>query len=193
MKMIEMRTCVDKDGRLVISEKTVGGAGFNPGDEVYVSLAVAKGETHPSPIHLSTTEPSNIIINPDDEDVFAPEDELHIPDVLLEAAGIPKDCSLGAFGGNGSLVFYNADEDEEDELEDESEDEGDLFVPGELLEAAGIPEDSDLDIIFTDGAIVIMEADILDNLPDELRDLFGNIGIDPDTVREVMRKEGYFV
>ena len=43
MKMIEMRTCVDKDGRLTISEKTVEEAGFNSGDEVYVSLAPAKG------------------------------------------------------------------------------------------------------------------------------------------------------
>lgn len=143
MKMIKMHTCVDKDGRLVISEKIVEEAGFNPGDEVYVSLAAAKDETHPCPRHLSTTEPSDIIVHPDDEDEFAPEDGLHIPDVLLEAAGIP--------------------------------------------------EDSDLNIIYTDGAIVITEADILDNLPDELRDLFANIGVDPDTVREVMRKEGYFV
>ena len=143
MKMIKMHTCVDKDGRLVISEKIVEEAGFNPGDEVYVSLATAKEETHLCLIHLSITEPSDIIVHPDDEDEFAAEDELHIPDVLLEAAGIP--------------------------------------------------EDSDINIIYTDGAIVITEADILDNLPDELRELFANIGIDPDTVREVMRKEGYFV
>lgn len=143
MKMIEMRTCVDKDGRLTISEKTVEEAGFNSGDEVYVSLAPAKGETHPCPIHFISTEPSDAVVHPDDEDELAPEDE--------------------------------------------------LCIPGEMLEAAGIPKDSDLNIIYTDGAIVIMQADILDNLPDELRELFANIGVNPDTVREVMRKEGYFV
>jgi len=142
MKMIEMRTCVDKDGRLIIPEKTVEEAGFNPGDEVYVSLVDAKEETHPCLINL-TTEPSDTVVHPDDDDEFAPEDE--------------------------------------------------LYILGEMLEIVGIPEDSDLNIIYTDGAIVIMEADILDNLPDELRELFANIGVEPDTVREVMRKEGYFV
>lgn len=143
MKMIEMRTCVDKDGRLVIPEKTVEEAGFNPGDEVYVSLAAAKEETHPCLRHLITTEPLDTVVHSDDDDEFAPEDE--------------------------------------------------LCIPGEMLEAAGIPRDSDLNIIYTDGTIVIMEADILDNLPDELRELFANIGVNPDTVREIMRKEGFFV
>lgn len=69
----------------------------------------------------------------------------------------------------------------------------DLTLPNELLEAAEIPEGSDLNIVCADRAIVIMEADILDNLPDELRELFDQLGINPDTVREVMRKEGYFV
>lgn len=78
-------------------------------------------------------------------------------------------------------------------LEDRQCDEDDLHVPVEFLEAAGIPEGSDLEIICTAGAIVIMEADILDNLPEDLRGLFGDLGISPDTVREVMRKEGYFV
>ena len=35
--------------------------------------------------------------------------------------------------------------------------------------------------------------DILDNLPNDLRELFNMLGIDPGVVREVMRKEGYFV
>ncbi|MGI1660251.1 MAG: hypothetical protein ACRKFN_15025 [Desulfitobacterium sp.] len=143
MKMIKMCTCVDKDGRLVISEKIVEEAGFNSGDEVYVSLVAAKEETHPCLINLITTEPSDTVVYPDDVDKFAPEDE--------------------------------------------------LCIPGEMLEAAGIPKDSDLNIIYTVGAIVITESDILDNLPDELRELFANIGVEPDTVREVMRKEGYFV
>jgi bifunctional DNA-binding transcriptional regulator/antitoxin component of YhaV-PrlF toxin-antitoxin module len=143
MKMIEMCTCVDKDGRLVISETIVEEAGFNPGDEVHVSLAAAKSETYRSSMSLRTAEHSDTVVYPDDVDKFAPEDE--------------------------------------------------LCIPGEMLEAAGIPKDSDLIIIYTDGAIVITESDILDNLPDELRELFANIGVNPDTVREVMRKEGYFV
>ena len=43
------------------------------------------------------------------------------------------------------------------------------------------------------GAIVITGADILNNLPHELRGLFDELGVDPGTVREVMRKEGYYL
>lgn len=75
----------------------------------------------------------------------------------------------------------------------EDDDEGDMVLPNNLLEAAEIPEGSNLEIICITGAIVIMESDILDSLPDELRELFNELGIDPGTVREVMRKEGYFV
>lgn len=71
--------------------------------------------------------------------------------------------------------------------------EGDLTLPNDWLEAAQILEDSDLEVLCTPGAIVITGADILDNLPGELRELFDELGIDPGTVREVMRKEGYFV
>ena len=67
-----------------------------------------------------------------------------------------------------------------------------LTLPDLLLEAAEISEASDLEIVCVPGAIVILEADILDNLPDELHELFAALGINPDTVREVMRKEGYF-
>jgi len=73
------------------------------------------------------------------------------------------------------------------------DEEIDLTLPNDLLEAAEIPGGSDLEIICAAGAIVIMEADILDNLPDELRELLDMLGVDPGTVREVMRKEGYFV
>jgi hypothetical protein len=68
-----------------------------------------------------------------------------------------------------------------------------LTLPDLLLEAAEISEASALEIVCAPGAIVILEADILDNLPDELHELFTALGINPDTVREVMRKEGYFV
>lgn len=73
------------------------------------------------------------------------------------------------------------------------EGENNLTLPNTLLEAADIPEGSDLEIICAPGIIAIKEADILDNLPDEIRELFGQLGIHPSTVREVMRKEGYFV
>jgi len=75
----------------------------------------------------------------------------------------------------------------------QEDEDGDLSLPDDLLEAAEIPEGSDLEIVCTAGAIVIMESDILDGLPDELRELFEDLGIHPDTVREVMKKEGYFV
>lgn len=75
----------------------------------------------------------------------------------------------------------------------QDDEEGELTLPNDLLEAAEISEGSDLEIVCMAGAIVILESDVLDNLPDELRDLFGELGIDPETVREVMRKEGYFI
>lgn len=71
-------------------------------------------------------------------------------------------------------------------------DEGDaeITLPHKLLEAADIPVDSDLEIICARGAVVILEADLLDILPDDLRELFNDLGIRPDTVREVMRSGG---
>ncbi|OLN30070.1 hypothetical protein [Desulfosporosinus metallidurans] len=74
-------------------------------------------------------------------------------------------------------------------LEDDEEDE--LTLPHELLEAAQIPLDSDLEVVCAKGTVVIMEADLLDSLPDELRELFADLGINPDTVREVMRNGGF--
>ena len=67
-----------------------------------------------------------------------------------------------------------------------------LTLPHELLEASVFPRDCDLEVVCAPGAIVILPADILDRLPDDLRALFADLGIDPDTVREVM-KEGGFV
>ena len=72
------------------------------------------------------------------------------------------------------------------------DEESELTLPHDLLEAAGIPVDSDLEIVCTKGAVVIMEADLLDSLPDELRQLFDDLGINPETVREVMRNGGVY-
>jgi bifunctional DNA-binding transcriptional regulator/antitoxin component of YhaV-PrlF toxin-antitoxin module len=75
----------------------------------------------------------------------------------------------------------------------DDEEEADLTLSNELLEAAEIPVGSDLEVLCTTGAIVVTASDILNNLPHELRGLFDELGIDPGTVREVMRKEGYYL
>lgn len=75
----------------------------------------------------------------------------------------------------------------------ESEDEEGLNIPGEVLEGAGIPVDSDLEIIYGDGAIVILASNALNQLPEELTELFQELGIHPDIIWDVMRKEGYFI
>ena len=69
----------------------------------------------------------------------------------------------------------------------EEDEDSELTLPHELLEAAQIPLGSDLEIVCSKGAVVILEADLLDGLPDELRELFDDLGINPDTVRDVMR------
>lgn len=81
----------------------------------------------------------------------------------------------------------------EDMQEEKPEDEDGLNIPGEVLEGAGIPADSDLEIICGDGAIVILTSDSLNRLPEELTELFQELGIHPDTIREIMKKEGYFI
>ena len=48
---------------------------------------------------------------------------------------------------------------------------------------------SDLEIVCAKGAVVIMEADLLDSLPDELRQLFDDLGINPETVRKSKKQE----
>lgn len=144
MKLIEMRTSVDKQGRIILPGEPLGAAGLKPGDEVRVTLAVGQEETESLGLQL--------IVTPQDVEV------------AVRLSGRREDDA-----------------------------ESDLTLPNDLLEAAGIPVGSDLEILCTAGAIVIMESDILDNLPDELRELFGELGIDPGTVREVMRKEGYFL
>ena len=144
MKLIEMRTTVDRQGRIILSGEQLGTAWLKPGDEVRVTLAVGQEET-----------------------------ENLCPQLVVT----PQDVEVSA------RLSGRRDSDEE----------GDLTLPNGLLEAAEIPVGSDLEIVCAAGAIVIMESDVLDNLPDDLRELFGELGIDPGTVREVMRKEGYFV
>ncbi|MEN6315640.1 MAG: hypothetical protein ABFD25_15510 [Clostridiaceae bacterium] len=144
MKLIEMRTFVDKQGSIILPGETLGAAGLKSGDELRVTLAVGQEET-----------------------------ENLRPQLVITPKGVGVAVQLTGWR--------------------EDDEEGDLTLPNDLLEAADIPEGSDLEIVCTAGAIVIMESDVLDNLPDELRELFGELGIDPGTVREVMRKDGYFI
>jgi len=144
MKLIEMRTFVDKQGSIILPGEPLGAAGLKPGDELCVTLAVGQEET------------KNLC-----------------PQLVITPQGVGIAVQLTGWR--------------------EDDEEGDLTLPNDLLEAAEIPADSDLEIVCTAGAIVIMESDVLDNLPDELRELFGELGIDPGTVREVMRKDGYFI
>jgi bifunctional DNA-binding transcriptional regulator/antitoxin component of YhaV-PrlF toxin-antitoxin module len=68
---------------------------------------------------------------------------------------------------------------------------GSVTLPVELLNIAKLEPGDRLDIMV---AASKEESDyILNNLPDDLRQIFGELGINPDTVREVMRKEGYFL
>ena len=144
MKLIEMRTSVDRQGRIILPGDLLGNAGIKPGDEVRVTLVAGQEETEsPCP---------QLVVTPQDVEV---------------------------------AVRLSGRRD--------SDEEGDLTLPNDLLEAAEIPVGSDLEVVCTAGAIVIMESDILDSLPDELRELFDKLGINPGTVREVMRKEGYFL
>jgi bifunctional DNA-binding transcriptional regulator/antitoxin component of YhaV-PrlF toxin-antitoxin module len=144
MKLIEMRTSVDKQGRIILPGEPLSAAGLKPGDELCVTLAVGQEET-----------------------------ESLCPQLVITPQGVGVAVQLPGWR--------------------EDDEEGDLTLPNGLLDAADIPEGSDLEIVCTAGAIVIMESDVLDNLPDELRELFGELGIDPSTVREVMRKDGYFI
>ncbi|MGE5630485.1 MAG: hypothetical protein ACM3TR_05220 [Caulobacteraceae bacterium] len=144
MKLIELRTSVDKQGCIVLPKEPLGNAGLKPGDEVRVTLVVGQEET-----------------------------ESLCPQLVVTPQGVGVAVRLSG--------------------RRKAAEEGELTLPNDLLEAAEIPVGSDLEIVCTAGAIVIMESDVLDNLPDELRELFGELGIDPGTVREVMKKEGYFV
>lgn len=108
-----------------------------------------------------------------------PENE-DFPGLMMLAA--PKDSALSFFAQD-----RDGDEDEEDAREVDG-----FVLPHDLLRAAGISVDGDLDVTCVPGAIIIRESDVLDRLPDDLREMFRSFGIHPDTVREVMKKEGYF-
>lgn len=108
-----------------------------------------------------------------------PENE-EFPGLMMLVA--PKDSAL-------SFLTQDRGGDEDEEGAEETDD---FALPHDLLRAAGIPIDGDLDVTCVPGAIIIRESDVLDRLPDGLREMFRSFGIHPDTVREVIKKEGYF-
>lgn len=126
--------------------------------------------------------PAGLIPDEQVDVVLATKGDEVAPLLLLTQAGIEVAIPLCALPVENTL-------DEKDEPEDEDS----LNLPEELLEGAGISADSDLEIICGDGAIVILASVILNRLPEELAGLFQELGIHPDTIREVMRKEGYYL
>ncbi len=126
--------------------------------------------------------PAGLTLGEQVEVVFAFRGDKVAPFLLLTQTGIEVAIPLCALP-------------EEDTLEekDEPEEVDGLNFPEEVLEGAGISANSDLEIICGYGAIVILASDILNRLPDELAGLFQELGIHPDTIREVMRKEGYYL
>ena len=131
------------------------------------------------PVNLKGFRPgdevSTLLAVPENED---------FPGLMILAA--PKDSVL-------SFLTQDRGGDEDGESAEEGTEETDDFaLPHDLLRAAGILIDGDLDVTCVPGAIIIRESDVLDRLPDGLREIFRSFGIHPDTVREVMKKEGYF-
>lgn len=151
MKIIKMKSDVDKNGQIALPAEAVGNAGLKPGDEICITIMVQE------------------------------EVNQHCPLVLITSEGVEI-----------AVPLFGLQKDDEKFSPDYELPEDELHIPHELLESANIPLDSDLDVIIAKGAIVIVPSDILDRLPDELRGLFEDLGIDPGTVRDVMRKDGYF-
>lgn len=135
MRIIELESIMDQQGKFVIPPCIMDGMGLVPGDRVRL-VSISK----------------------------SPDDPRKIFSELLDAP-------------EGITGFDEAEE-------------GEITLPNKLLETANIPVDSDLDIICTEGAIIIMAADLLNMIPDELCDLFAELGISPDTVRSVIKNGG---
>ena len=109
--------------------------------------------------------------------------------LIIPEDGMPS-CPLIFLSPNAPVVFDIATGCE---AEEDGEPEDDFSLPEELLLAADISPDSDLEITCTPGTITIKESDILNRLPENLSSLFRSFGISPETVREVMKQEGYFI
>lgn len=111
--------------------------------------------------------------------------------VMKEECLLP--CPVMVISPDGPVVFTFASSPHENETPEDGSLRDYIALPREFLNDAGIPIDSDLDITCVPGAIIIKEPDVLDKLPEELRYLFQSFGIHPETVREIIKKEGYLV
>lgn len=96
------------------------------------------------------------------------------------------------------FVSRHGGEDEREPADNEALEE--IVLPGETLAQAGFRAGDGLDAVCGDRKIVITASDEapdrpdpLDSLPDELRRLCSDLGFNPDTVRNVMQKGGYFL
>lgn len=139
MRVIEIESIVDKEGKLTIPANLLGDMGLVSGDTVKLAY-ISKSNDYP----LNTY--SKFMLTP-----------------------------------NGIAAI------EETEIDFEGRK---ISVPHELLEAANIPCDTDIEVVCTDGAIIITAADPLEIIPDELGQLFAELGISPETVRSVLMNGG---
>jgi len=121
------------------------------------------------------------------------DSEMTVTLAISEEGLLP--CPVMVVSPDAPVAFAFAPDNGEDgdTEQKDGEPEDDFALPHELLNAAGIPINSDLDVTCVPGAIIIKESDILNRLPDGLKTLFNSFGIHPETVRDVMKKEGYFV
>jgi len=69
--------------------------------------------------------------------------------------------------------------------------EQEIVISHLLLEAAKIPVDGELDIQCVPGMIVISSLDPLESVPPCLMELFDELKIDHDVVRDVLREGGF--
>lgn len=121
------------------------------------------------------------------ESKIGADGQLVLPAFLLRGMGLDP-------GDNVRLAYTSADPAGDNNtykkfmlMPDKTYVDFDLTVPHDLLDEAEIPEDSDLEVFCTKGAVIVTAGDILDSLPDDLRELFSDLGISPETVRSVMR------
>ena len=65
-----------------------------------------------------------------------------------------------------------------------------LEIGGETLAKANVNPENGVTVTIENGAILITETDVLDAVPDELRELFEELGVGEDAVRAVLRENG---
>ena len=64
-----------------------------------------------------------------------------------------------------------------------------LEIPAVVFDMAGIKPSDPLTGFAGCGIIVLVKADLLDLVPDELKTLFDDLGIPPETVRSVLAED----